>query len=183
MADEQQDQTDQRDADQTDQHDESHDTTTDTDDLGDKGRQAIQREREARKAAEKARADLEKRLKAIEDERKQAEDAKAKEQGEWEKIAAKREQELNDLRTELAERDRQALRATIARKHRLPDDALEFVTGDDEDAIEASVKKLAKIAARDDDVDTDGGKRPPANPKQPKKGTSLLQNYQFGTRR
>lgn len=181
MADEQQDQTDQRDADQPDQHDESHDTTTDTDDLGDKGRQAIQREREARKAAEKARSDLEKRLKAIEDERKQAEDAKAKEQGEWEKIAATREAELKALQDQLAERDRQTLRATIARKHRLPDDALEFVTGDDEDAIEASVKKLAKIAARTEDVDTDSGKRS-STTKQTTKPGSLLASYTFGKR-
>jgi hypothetical protein len=177
----QQDQTDQRDADVQDQHDDSHDTTS-IDDLGDKGKQAIQREREARKAAEKARADLEKRIAAFEQAQKDAEDAAAKESGKWEEIASKREQEANDLRAQLEARDREALRASIARKHRLPDDALEFVTGDDEAAIEASVKKLAKLAARDEDVDTDSGKRT-SGTKQTAKNTSLLATYAFGPRR
>lgn len=159
----------------------SHDATDDSADLGDKGKQALQREREARKAAEKARADLEKRIADFERKQREAEESAAKEQGKWEEIAAKREQELNDLRTQLAERERDALKREIARKHNLADDALEFVTGDDEEAIEASVKKLAKLAARREDVDTDSGKRNTS--RQGKPSESLLATYKFGTRR
>ena len=178
MADEQQSQTDQREADDQDQHEQSHDAAAD---LGDKGKAALKAEREARKAAEKARADLEKRLAEYEARQREAEEAAAKEQGKWEEIAAKREQELNDLRTQLASRDLADLRRTVARKHNLPDDAIEFVTGEDEAAIEASVKKLVRLAARNEDVDTDSGKRTTTGAR--KQPDSLLATYKFGQRR
>ena len=180
MADEQQDQPAQRDADAQDQHEDTHDTQPDAD-LGEKGKAALKAERDARKAAEKARADLEKRVAAFEQAQKDAEDAAAKEQGKWEEIAAKREQELADLRKQLADRDLADLRRTIARKHHLTDDALEFVIGEDEAAIEASVKKLAKLAAHREDVDTDSGK-PNAGGGGTRKNESLLANYTFGRR-
>jgi hypothetical protein len=168
MSDETQDPTDPRDAAAQDPHDDSPATDTDDSALGDKGKQAIQREREARKAAEKARADLEKRLKAIEDERKQAEDAKAKEQGEWEKVATERERELEKLRAQIAERDLNDLKRTVAAEEGLPAELALRLAGDDEDALRTDAKALARhLKARE--VDTDAGERTKPGQKKPDK--------------
>lgn len=97
MTDETQDQTDQRDAADQDQHD------TDTQDatLGDSGKAAIRAEREARKAAERSAKEAQDKLDAIEAKQREAADKKAKEQGEWEKLAGQREAELTDATTKL----------------------------------------------------------------------------------
>lgn len=180
MPDEQQQgQQDQRDVDQQDQHQqESHET----EDLGDKGRSAIQKEREARKVAEKAAADMQKRLDEIEAKQREADEAKAKERGEWEKIAQQREAELAELKKALTERDLNDRRTALARKHSLPDEIANRLVGETDDEIEEDAKRLAKLFARTDGLDTDSGKRSAqGNGKQ--KQESLLANYEFGKRR
>lgn len=180
MSDEQQqDQQDQRDVDQQDQHQqESHET----EDLGDKGRSAIQKEREARKAAEKERNELATRIADIEAKQREADEAKAKERGEWEKIAQQREAELAELKKSLTERDLNDKRTALARKHSLPDEIANRLVGETDDEIEEDAKRLAKLFARTDGLDTDSGKRSAqGNGKQ--KAESLLANYEFGKRR
>lgn len=176
----------------SDDTDSDTDATTDRDDaegktaeesLGDKGKRALDSEREARKKAERDAADLKKRLDKIESEAKKRADAEAVEQGKWEEIATKREAELAELRDTLKVRDRDDLRKTIARKHNLPDDAVKYLTGDDEDSIEAAAKDLARLTARSEDVDTDAGRRNANTTNRKKQDDSLLVNYKFGQRR
>lgn len=145
---------------------------------------ALEKERTKRKqyeadlkAAREAQAELD-RLRA---EAKKRADAEAEEQGNYKKLLEERDAEIERLTSEMKTRDRDALRQTIARKHHLPDEALEFVTGDDEAAIEASVKKLAKLAAQRGDRDNDAGK-PNAGGGGAPKTNSVLQNWEFAKR-
>ena len=100
MADDDQVQDDQRDAD-----DQDHNDTHESDALGEKGREALKRERDARKTAEKERNDLAKRIADIEKAQKDRDDADAKAKGEWEKVATERQQELDQLKADLAARE------------------------------------------------------------------------------
>ena len=168
MSDEQQvDQLhDQRDADEQDQHDErSHET----DDLGDKGKAALKAERDARRLAEKERADLAKRLADFEKAQQAAEDAKAKEQGEWEQIAAKREAELDELRKAIADRDLKDRRNAVATAHGIPDDLRHLLLGETDEDIETNAKALAKHLKPREAPDTDAGQRTAPGAKKPDK--------------
>lgn len=158
------------------------DGTTAEESLGDKGREALRREREARKVAEKERTDLQKRIADFEKRQREADETKAKEEGDYKRLLEEREKELAELRDTLTSRDRDDLRTSIARKHNLPEDAVKYLSGDDEDSIEASAKELAKLTARSEDVDTDSGKRT-STTKTTKKPESLLASYKFGQRR
>ena len=81
------DQQDQREADQQDQDD-----THAADDLGDAGKAALKKEREARKTAEKEKADLAKKIAEFEKAEQERQTAAAKEKGEWETIAKQHEE-------------------------------------------------------------------------------------------
>jgi len=108
-------------------------TPNDVAELGEGGKKAIQAEREARKAAEKAAADLQAQLDQIQQaqmsdlERAQAEARAASE------AAAKAQSE--------------ALRWRIAAKHGISDeDAETFLTGSDEAALTRQAERLAALA-------------------------------------
>lgn len=134
--------------------------------LGAKGRDALKRERDARKAAERERTALQKRIDDLEQAQKAREDADAKAKGEWEKVAKDREAELETLKAELAERDRNDLKRTIAAETGLPGDLALRLTGDDEAALREDAKELAKhLKARE--VETDAGERTPNGNKKP----------------
>lgn len=122
-----------------------------------------------------------KTIEAAETERQKREASEAEKRGEWEKLATERQTEIDRLKGELAERDRADLRRTIAAKHKLPEDAVKYLTGDDEASIEDSAKDLARLTARSEDVDTDSGK--PNAGGAAKQSTSVLANYEFGKRR
>ena len=165
MSDERQDQQDQREAAQQDQHqNDSHET--ESDDLGDKGKAALKAEREARKAAERERADLQRKLDEIAKKQQEAEDAKAKEQGEWESIAAKRDEEIAELRKQIAERDQRDRRAAIAKAHNIPDELTGLLTGDTDEEMEEVAKSLAKHIAARSVPDNDAGERTPRGAKK-----------------
>lgn len=125
------------------------------------------------------------RKRIAKDVRQEIEDEAARkvaaEQGDYKKLHDDATKRIADLEQQLADRDRADLKRQLARKHNLDEDALEFVSGDDEETIEASVKKLAKLAARREDVDTDSGKR--TTQRQSKPPESLLATYTFGKRR
>lgn len=119
--------------------------TTQTDDLGDKGKAAIDKERQARKDAEKRAKDAEARLAELDAAQAKKDEDEAKARGEFEKLANDRLTKLETLQTEhktLAE-ERDALlakvqafedrdRKTIADGVKdLPADLREFDPGDD----------------------------------------------------
>ena len=146
---------------------------------------AYEREKQRRKqlAADlKAARDAQTELEALKAAQRKREEDEAAAQGEYKKLLDQRDADLKALQDQLAARDLADLRRAVAKKHNLPDDALEFVTGEDEDAIEASVKKLVKLAARNEDVDTDSGKRDATGTKK-KQSESLLVTHRFGQRR
>lgn len=180
--------TEQNDATQADAESQSQaDTSNDRESQAESHAETISLD-DARKLRSEA-ANLRKRLKdaesiaqAAETKQREAAEAKAKEEGDYKHLLEEREKELAELRDTLTSRDRDDLRATIARKHNLPEAAVKYLSGDDEDSIEASAKELAKLTARSEDVDTDSGKRT-SNTKTTKQPDSLLASYQFGKRR
>jgi hypothetical protein len=88
--------------------------------------------------------------------RKADEDAAAA-KGEWEKLAAARQAEIDRLAAEIATRDHDALRAKVAAKHKLPADLASRLVGDDEAALEDDARALAKLVAARPPVDTEAG--------------------------
>lgn len=145
---------------------EDRDDSEDTDDLGDKGKAALKREREARKAAEKRRGDLEKQIAAYEKEKREADDKAAKDAGEWEKVATAREEELTKLRNDLAARDLKERKAAIAKANGIPDDAIDRLHGETDEELEADAKALARILKAREAPDTDAGERTPPGSKK-----------------
>lgn len=97
-------------------------------DLGDAGKKALTAERDARKAAEKAAADLQAKLDQIE-KANLSELEKAQ-------LAAKEAQD------QLAEITRQNLRNSVALAKGVPADLAEFLTGDTEDELNAKADTL-----------------------------------------
>jgi hypothetical protein len=93
---------------------------------------------------------------ADEAKRKHAED-EAKAKGEWEKVAAERERENAELKAQLAARDRALLVAKVAAKHQLPPAIADRLAGDDEAALEADAKELAKLLGPRPAPDTEAG--------------------------
>lgn len=164
MADDAQVQDDQRDAD-----DQDHNDTQDTDALGDKGREALKRERDARKAAEKERNDLAKRIADIEKAQKDRDDADAKAKGEWEKVATERQQELDQLKADLAARDMRDRKIAAATAANLPKDMAERLRGETDEELEADAKELAKHLRTQEAPDNDAGERTPKGIKKPDK--------------
>lgn len=102
--------------------------TTETQELGDGGKKALQAEREARKSAEKANAELSARLKEFEDSKlSDLERAQAQ--------AAEAAAELDRLRSE-------NIRANVALAKGVPADLIEFLTGSTEEEVAAKADLL-----------------------------------------
>lgn len=122
------------------------------DDLGDKGKKAIDREREARKAAEKAQKDLAAKLKEYED----------RDKSETQRLA----DELAALKAEHAKSAREALVARVAMTHKLDADDLDLLHGETEDELVARAKRIQSLksaaTAGTGAGSADQGARPPA---------------------
>ncbi|MFI2563016.1 DUF4355 domain-containing protein [Paenarthrobacter sp. NPDC018779] len=101
---------------------------TTTQELGDGGIKALQAERDARKAAEKANADLAAKLKAFED-------AKLSD-------LEKAQNAANESAAELAKLRSENIRNTVALSKGVPADLVEFLTGDTEEAVAAKADLL-----------------------------------------
>jgi hypothetical protein len=91
------------------------------------------------------------------DAKRKADEAAAEAAGEWEKLATDRLAEIDRLNAEIARRDQDALRARVAAKHKLPADLAARLVGDDEEALEADAKTLAKLVAVRPSADTEAG--------------------------
>ena len=125
--------------------------------LGENGKKALEAEREARAADDK---EVKRLQKLVDDEataKRKADETKAKEQGEWEKLAKQREDELNAAKAELATRDHNALKTKAAAKHRLPDELAERLAGETEADLDADAAKLAKLLEPRKAPDTEAG--------------------------
>lgn len=96
--------------------------------LGDAGKKAIQAERDARKAAEKANAELAARLKEFED-------SKLSELEKAQRAATESAAELAALRAE-------NIRKSVALEKGVPSDLVEFLTGDTEEQVAAKADAL-----------------------------------------
>lgn len=177
MSDEQQhDELDQREADQQEPRDDGRadrESASKDDTLA----RISQERREARERARKAEAERD----ALLAKQREADEAKAKEEGRFRELLEERERELADIRKQLEERDLNDKRTAIARKHNLPDEIAARLVGTTDEDIENDAKRLAKLFAREDGPDTDGGKRSASS--GAKKQESLLANYEFGRRR
>jgi hypothetical protein len=81
----------------------------------------------------------------------------AKAKGEFETLAQKRQERIEELERDATERDRADLRAKVAKAHKLPDDLANLLQGDDEAALTESAKLLAKHLKQPTAPDTEGG--------------------------
>lgn len=125
--------------------------------LGEGGLKALNAERDARAAAEKAAAEYKQKLDAIEQasltelERAQSEAKAAAE-------------ESARLTAEIASRDLQIQKQAIGAEFQLPAELVARLQGDDEDALRADAKALAELV-------TDKSPFPKADPSQGVQGT------------
>lgn len=99
----------------------------------------------------KKASELEKRLAAIEADKKKAEEAQLTEQNKWKELAEKREQELTAERTE-------RLRLSVAVKTGLPADLAARLRGATEEELLEDAKQLAQFMKP-----AEGAGVPPAN--------------------
>lgn len=125
--------------------------------LGDKGRDAIRRERDARETAEKETKRLKKLVDDAETATKKREADEAAAAGKFEELATARQQEIDRLTADLAERDKTALREKVGRSQKLPDALIVLLQGDDEKALEAHAKELAKHVKPPTAAETEAG--------------------------
>jgi hypothetical protein len=102
--------------------------TTETQELGDGGKKALQAERDARKAADKAVAELQAKLKEFED-------SKLSELERAQKEATENAAELARLRAE-------NIRKSVALTKGVPADLIEFLTGETEEDVAAKADLL-----------------------------------------
>ena len=101
--------------------------------------------------------DAEMKAQAAESAKQQREEAEAKEQGKWEELAKKYEGEIDTLKQQIATRDQADVKATIAKKHGIPDDLIPMLQGETEDDIDASAKTVAKHLKVRESTDIDAG--------------------------
>lgn len=115
---------------------------------------------DTRKEAAKHRTDLRK----VQADATKAEQDKAKEQGNFEKLyeaeqktVAERDARIVELEGQIKGAEHASLRAQVAQKYTLPVDLADLLQGDDEAALEASAKVIAKHV-RIDAPDTEAGR-------------------------
>lgn len=96
-------------------------------------------------------------LKGFKDSQTTAEEEKLRNEKKFEELAAKKEKEANELRQQLAQRDRAILVSKIVAKHKLPEDLADMLTGETEVDLEANAVKLAKHIKPPTAANTEGG--------------------------
>ncbi len=122
-------------------------TDTKADGLGDGGKKALDAERSARRAAEKAATEALAKVKQFED----------RDKTEQERLT----EQLAALKSEATEAKAEALRLRVAAETGLPADLHEFLAGDDEVQLRAKAQKLMAATAAATD-----SRRPAPDPTQ-----------------
>ncbi len=125
--------------------------------------------------------DAENKAQAAEKATKDREDAEAQEQGKWQEIAKKRDDELSDIRKQLADRDLSDLKRSVATKHGIPDDLMDRLHGDTEETLTEDALKLAKLVVTRQAPETDADRRTTTRTSTKKQGDTLT-SYEFGKR-
>lgn len=97
------------------------------------------------------------RKQAQDEAKKKAEEDEAARKGEWERLAGDRQAEIDALKAQLAERDRDLLVAKVAAKHKLPPEIADRLKGQTEEDLDADAKALAKVVASRTAPDTEAG--------------------------
>jgi hypothetical protein len=98
-------------------------------------------------------------------EKEEADRKKAEENGEFKTLLEKAEAEKEQLKTELAKRDREALLNKVATKHKLPAEIAARLVGETEADLEKDAEKLAKVVQTQQTPPAGNGQRPrPAAP-------------------
>lgn len=115
---------------------------------------ALEAERKARKAADKQAGELAAWRRTQEDAQKTETERQA------DRIA-ELEQQVRDRDAVIAERERNLLKARVAAKYKLPDSLTARLIGEDEAALEADAKALARLVAPPKAPDTETGSRQP----------------------
>lgn len=172
------DQQDQREAGSTGQQDS---TSQDTHRSDDKASETLARVSEERRQARERARQAEARVTELETKQREADAAKAKEDGRYKELLEEREKELVDLKRQLESRDLEARKAAIAEKVGLPKGMVSRIAGTTDDELEADAKALLAFVKPEDAPDTDTGRRTSTKPAQPKTG-NLLETYEFGKR-
>ncbi len=122
-------------------------TDTKADGLGDGGKKALDAERSARRAAEKAANEALAKVKEFED----------RDKTEQERLT----EQLAAMKSEAAQAKAESLRLRIAAETGLSPDLFEFLTGDDEEQVRAKAQKLQAATAAATDP-----RRPAPDPTQ-----------------
>lgn len=113
----------------------------------------IDRERDARKAAEQKAADAQAKVQEFEDAQK----------SEQEKLAEERDR----LKTEASQAKAESLKMRVALSKKLPADLIDRLKGETQEELEADADKLLELVKPADATDFDGGARTTA-PEQKK---------------
>lgn len=103
------------------------------DELGEKGVDALRKEREARKNAEKALSDLAAKVKAFED----------RDKSESEKL----QEQLSELSDRASKAERENARLAVIAEYQIPKDFQDLIQGDDADALVATASKVQALIA------------------------------------
>lgn len=103
------------------------------DELGEKGVEALRKERDARKAAEKALNDLAAKVKAFED----------RDKSESEKL----QEQLSELTNRASRAERENARLAVIAEYSIPKDFQDLIQGDDADALAAVAAKVQALVA------------------------------------
>lgn len=102
-----------------------------TPELGEGGVKALNAEREARKAAEKAANELAAKVKEFED----------RDKSETEKLQA----QLSELAERATKAERESARLAVIAKHQIPADYHDLIRGDSDGELEATASKVAAL--------------------------------------
>lgn len=122
-----------------------------------------------------------KEVEAAKAEQVKRDEAEATKRGEWEKVATERADRIADLERQIADRDRQDRKRAAGRKHNLPDELVDRLTGETDDDLEADAKALAKLVGTREAPETDADKRTATRTTTKKQG-DVLTSYEFGKR-
>lgn len=166
-----------------DQREADDDQNQDQDEqLHDAGKLALKRERDARKTAERKLADVETRLADFEKRDKAAADAKAKADGDYQKLLDERERENAELQRKLAERDLVDRKRVAAKSAGLPDTFAERLRGETDEDLVADATSLAEFVRTPNAERIDTGERSSRGENQEQDRKALSNPARWGLR-
>ena len=89
--------------------------------------------------------ELEAQMATYQTQEKTQQEQKLAQQQEWQKLAEQREQELKTLQAQIRDQNIKQLKMETIQQMGLPSEAIDFLTGDDEETIAAQAKKFKDL--------------------------------------